>query len=106
MHYIFIAVFCLTASFGFAMLFSGLQAAIPYVVEKRSIGTAYGVLGCVVGLSQSVMPFVNIAIIDSDADLRVSYTTLNLAYIGLASISMGLAIFIKLGKFEKVDQKF
>lgn len=105
-YYVVIVFFCLTNGFGFAILFSGLQAALPYVVEKKSIGTAYGVLGCAVGFSQSVMPFVNTAIIDSDPDLSVSYTTLNLFYIGFASISLGLAIYIKCGSFESVDQKF
>lgn len=105
-YYVVISFFCLTNGFGFAILFSGLQAAIPYVVEKKTIGTAYGVLGCAVGFSQCLMPFVNIAIIDSDPDLSISYTTLNLFYIGFATISLSLAVYIKCGAFESVDQKF
>lgn len=69
------------------------------MVDKRSIGTAYGVLGCVVGLAQSFMPFVNIAVIDSMEELSDSYRRLNLVYIGLAGLSAAIAVYIKCGKF-------
>lgn len=106
LHYIVIIFFCLTHAFGFSIIFSGIQAAIPYVVDKKTIGTAFGVLGCAVGLSQSVIPFVNIAIIDTDDDLSKSYKTLNLAYICFASASFCTAIITKCGPFEQIDQKF
>ena len=76
------------------------------MVDKKTIGTAYGVLGCVIGLSQSTMPFVNIAIIDSDDDLAVSYRRLNLAYVFIAFTTVCLAVFMKRKTFEQLDTTF
>ena len=76
------------------------------MVEQKTIGTAYGVLGCVVGLSQSTMPFVNIAIIDSDDNLAVSYKRLNLAYIFIALSTVILALIMKHKTFKSLDTTF
>jgi len=96
--------FCLTLSFGYSVTFSGLQASIPYVVNKKTIGTAYGVLGCVIGFSQSITPFANIAIIDSDPDLAISYKALNLAYAIFAVLTVCLALFMKKKSFDGLDR--
>jgi MFS family permease len=101
-----LAFFCLTLSFGFSILFSGLMAAIPYVVEEKAMGTAYGVLGCVIGLSQIFMPFVNTLIIDSDPDLAVSYKTLNLTYTIMAALVLTLALVMKHPAFDSLDITF
>lgn len=93
-------------SLGFAIYYSGILAAVPYVVDKRSVGTAFGVIGSMVGLSQISTPFMNIAIINSDDDLAVSYNRLNFAYIFLALVAYITAIYIQCGPFSKLDQKF
>lgn len=93
-------------SFGFAIYYSAILAAVPYVVDKNSVGTAFGVLGSIVGLSQISTPFMNIAIIDSDDDLSVSYKRLNFVYIFLALTALVTAIYINWGGFELMDKKF
>ena len=52
------------------------------------------------------MPFVNIAIIDSDDDLAVSYRRLNLAYVFIAFTTVCLAVFMKRKTFEQLDTTF
>ena len=93
-------------SFGLAIYYSAILAAVPYVVEKNTVGTAFGVIGSVIGLSQIITPFVNIVIIDSDEDLAVSYKRLNFAYIFIALSALISAIYINWGPFGQLDQKF
>lgn len=76
------------------------------MVDKKTIGTAYGVLGCMIGLSQSATPFLNIAIIDSDPDLSVSYRTLNLVYVIIAFLTFLLAVFMKRSSFDGLDTTY
>jgi hypothetical protein len=64
------------------------------------------VIGCAVGLSQCIIPFMNISIIDSDPDLSVSYKRLNLVYILIAFAALCLAIYIKFGPLDEIDSKF
>ena len=52
------------------------------------------------------MPFVNIAIIDSDDELAVSYRRLNLAYVSIAFATVCLAVFMKRKTFEQLDTTF
>jgi MFS family permease len=66
LHYIVSAFFCVSMSFGFSIYYTGILASIPSIVPEKSVGTAFGVIGCVVGLSQCITPFINIGIIDSD----------------------------------------
>jgi len=86
-------------SFGFSIFFSGIVAAVPYVVQKQSVGTAFGVIGSMVGLSQISTPFMNIAIINSDDDLAISYKRLTFVYIFIALIAYISAIYIQCGPF-------
>jgi len=90
----------------FSVYYTGIIASIPYVVERTSVGTAFGVIGCFVGLSQCTTPFMNIAIIDSDSDLSVSYKTLNLVYILIAFIAFCFAVYINWGPFQALDRRF
>jgi hypothetical protein len=86
-------------SFGFSIYYSGILAAVPYVVEKRSVGTAFGVIGSIVGLSQISTPFMNIAIINSNDDFAISYKRLTFVYIFIALIAYITAIYIQCGPF-------
>ena len=60
-------------------------------------------VGSIVGLSQCLGPFMNIAIIDSDSDLSISYKSLNLAYIIISSIAVLLALYIRIGPYDSLD---
>lgn len=93
-------------SFSFAIYYTGILSSIPCIVPEKSVGTAFGVIGCVVGLSQCVVPFMNIAIIDSDPELSISYKRLNLVYILIAFAALCMAIYIKCGPLDIVDSKF
>lgn len=86
-------------SFGFSIYYSGILAAVPYVVKKHTVGTAFGVIGSMVGLSQISTPFMNIAIINSDDDLAISYKRLTFVYIFIALVSYITAIYIQCGPF-------
>lgn len=94
-----VSVFCLTMSFSFSIYYTGILAAVPAVVEKSSVGTAFGVIGCIVGLSQCTTPWLNIAIINSNSDLAISYKSLNLCYALVAFIAFLLAVYINWGPF-------
>lgn len=104
-YYVVIAFFCLTLSFSFSIFYCVILVAVPYVVEPKTVGTAFGVIGSVVGLSQCIMPWINIAIIDSNDDLSISYKSLNFAFIIFSFIAFALALYIKCGPFEKIDTK-
>jgi hypothetical protein len=50
-HYVVIAFFCIAMSFIFAEIYSCLCSCIIYVVEKKYLGTAWGVIGSTLGFS-------------------------------------------------------
>lgn len=92
-------------SLSFSIYYTSILAAIPCVVPASSVGTAFGVIGCIVGLSQCTTPFMNIGIINSNDDLSISYKSLNLAYIFVSLIPVCLSLYVKFGPFEEVDEK-
>jgi len=66
-HYIVVIFFSLTLSFGLSIYYTAIIAAVPYIVNKGSMGTAFGVIGCFVGMSQCITPLMNAGLIDSDS---------------------------------------
>lgn len=82
-----------------------MLTAVVYVVEKKAVGTAFGVVGCAIGLSECVMPFVNVAVIDNDDDLAKSYKNLTLLYVFIAFTPFLFALFILFADFHQMDER-
>ncbi len=64
LHYIVISIFLLMISAMFATEYCALITSITYLVDKESLGTAYGVFGTCLGLSQCLFPLINSSIMD------------------------------------------
>ena len=64
-HYTAIIVFLCSMSFGFAVYYTCLSASIPYLSDRESLGTAWGICGSVGAFAQSVVPIINSRIINS-----------------------------------------
>jgi hypothetical protein len=93
-----VTFFLVSLSFGLSIHYSAIIVSVPYLVPQKAVGTAFGVIGSAVGFSACAMPFINVALIDSDSDLGISYRRLNLAYIIMALFAFCLATYVKFSK--------
>ncbi len=73
------------------------------MVDKNVLATAWGISGCVLGLSQMIMPLIFIQILDPD-NLLQSYSSLIIFVIVITLIKLTIALVIKCGKYEKLDR--
>lgn len=58
-HYLVIVFFLILLSLMIGSVFSVVASSISLLVDKKRLGTAWGVCGMVVGLSESIVPILN-----------------------------------------------
>lgn len=86
-------------SLEYSIFFSGIQAAIPHVVDSKTVGTAYGVMGSAIAFSQCTGPIINTLTLDSDSNLAQAYRNYNLCYIFIALVPFCLAFYMGFSRF-------
>lgn len=88
-----------------AITWTVIYPSVIYFLNKKYLGTAYGVIGASIGLAQCVGPLINAVWIDSTNILSESYKNLYLYYvvISMAPILLSVWIFFR-PEFDKMDR--
>lgn len=77
---------------GYSIYAAVMWASIPYIVEPKTVGTAFGLATALQNLGLAVAPMVVGAIHDSEGD----YTGVSLFFVIVGGIGIGSAIWLNL----------
>lgn len=69
------------------------------MVKKKYVGTAWGIVGSTIGLSECIGPISNTLMISSDDDLGQSYKNLTLYTTGISLMTFIFSAWILFGDF-------
>lgn len=58
-HYLVIVFFLIQLSLMVGSIFSVISSSLSLLVDQRRLGTAWGVCGMAIGLSESIVPIIN-----------------------------------------------
>lgn len=105
-HYVIIVFFLLIMSFNWAAFHSILEPGVAYYANKNELGTAMGVMGSAIGLTQCVFSLMNISVTSSSKSLLMSYSTLIFNYIIVAGVSVALAVWVRVRDYSALDRSF
>lgn len=105
-HYVIIVFFLLIMSFNWAAFHSILEPGVAYYANKNELGTAMGVMGSAIGLTQCVFSLMNISVTSSSKSLLMSYSTLIFNYIIVAGVSVALAVWVRFRDYSALDRSF
>lgn len=62
-HYLIVLYFLFSMAFAFAVYYASISTSISFLVDSSVLGTAWGVAGSAIGISQCLVPLIFIAII-------------------------------------------
>ena len=79
---------------GYSIYAAALWGSIPYVVEARTVGTAFGFCTAIQNTGMAIAPTIGGAIQDASADKMYGYYWLSFFWVCLAIIGMGLNIWL------------
>ena len=103
--FILIVFFLVSLSSVAGSTYTVLTSSVSLLADKRRLGTAWGVIGMVIGLGESISSIIN-GLVEDDSDLTHSYTTLTLIYLLISCGAIAMALWIFLGPFEQIDINF
>jgi hypothetical protein len=105
-NYAIIIIFLVVMSFNWAVFHSILEPGLACFVKEQELGTALGIMGSCMGLSQSLFSLMNITVTTSSKSLLKSYSTLIFYYVIIASVSVLLAIWVRVRDYDVLDKQF
>jgi len=104
LNYLVVILFLFIMSFNWAVFHSILEPCIAYYVEEKALGSAWGVVGSSLGLSQSIFSLMNIGITSSSKSLLKSYEKLIIYYIVIAGLALLVACWIRFRDYTPLDK--
>lgn len=89
------------------IFYSGLFTCIPFGVEERVVGTAWGIAGMAIGAPSCITPLIYSWIVSLDEDnLAQGYLNLTMASIILTFCTLIHSMHMYFGPFGLLDLKF
>lgn len=93
-------------AFNFSIYYTCITPCIPFLVSSDVLGTAWGIAGSAIGLSQCLIPILFIAVIGSRSNLSSAYSDLCGVGVILAIIPLGFAMWINYFDYDILDMKY
>ena len=107
LYYVFIFFFLLWMSFTMTIFYTGIFTCVPFAVEDRVVGTAWGISGTCVGLASCLMPLLySIVVSISEDDLPNGYQNLTLTAAVIAWLPLILSVYMYFGPLGSLDRKY
>jgi hypothetical protein len=103
--FIIIVAFMISLSTMAGCTYTVLTSSVSLLADKRRLGTAWGVIGMVIGLGESISSMINGLVEDADS-LVQSYTNLTLIYLIISCGAIAMALWIFIGPFTEIDINF
>lgn len=82
-----------------------MVTSVPYVVEKKVVGTAFGISGSAMALAQCITPLGYMVVMENSSSLIKEYENVNLFGVGVAFITILFTLWMKHDNFQCLDFK-
>ena len=79
---------------GYSIYAAALWGSIPYVVEPRTVGTAFGFCTAIQNAGMAIAPTIGGAIKDATANIRHGYFWMSFFWVCLCIIGLGMNVVL------------
>lgn len=107
LHYIVVITFNLSIGLAMGIFYSGLFTCIPFSVDDKVVGTAWGFSGMAIGLASCTVPLLYAGIVSLDEkNLPEGYLSLTLVGVIVSFLPVIHSLYMYFGPFGLLDIKY